>query len=232
VSTLPEPADGGRDAEVAEAVHRVRGRLVAACVAAGRPEREVTLIGVTKTFPVRDARRLLDAGVAELGESREQEGGPKAAALPSATWHFLGRLQANKAARVAGWADVLHTLDRAELVARLARTERPPAVLVQVNLDGDPARGGVPPADVVPLADAAAAAGLVVRGVMAVAPREAVPERAFEALARVSARLRASYDGATWISAGMSGDLEAAVAHGATHVRIGSALLGERPPPV
>lgn len=226
---------GDRRAEIAAALQRVLARIDAAAEVAGRRTREVVLVGVTKTYPLADAAVLADLGVNDLGESRVQEAAPKAAARPDLSWHFLGQLQRNKARDVGGFAALVHTFDRAELVAPLLRgAERadriPPPVLVQVSLDGDPARGGVLPADVPGLAAAAVEGGLTVAGVMAIAPLGADPAAAFGRLAEVAARLRGDLPDAKIISAGMSGDLEAAIASGATHVRVGTALLGRRPP--
>jgi hypothetical protein len=225
-----------RTGQIAASLAAVRERIAAAASAAGRDPGELTLVAVTKTFPVEDARRLVELGVTDLGEARDQEARVKAAELTGPRWHFIGRLQRNKAGSVAAYAAVVHTVDRPELVSALARgaerADRELDVLVQVSLDGDPDRGGAPAADVGALADAAAATGrLHVRGVMAIAPLGADPDPAFVELARVADRLRAAHPGATVLSAGMSGDLEAAVRHGATHLRIGTALLGGRPPP-
>jgi PLP dependent protein len=224
-----------RTAEIVANLAAVRERIGAAARAAGRDPGELTLVGVTKTFPVQDARRLLEAGVGDLGENRDQEARGKAAALPGARWHFLGQLQRNKAGSVASYADVVHSVDRAPLVRALAngaeRAGRELDVLIQVSLDGDPDRGGALPADVPGLAAAVAgSAGLRVAGVMAVAPLGADPDEAFGRLRAVAEALRQEHPGATAISAGMSADLEAAVRQGATHLRIGTALLGGRPP--
>ena len=197
----------------------------------------MTLVAVTKTFPVPDVRRLLALGVTDIGENRDQEARVKAAAVPEARWHFVGRLQRNKCRSVASYAALVHSVDRAELVTALdagvGRAGRAPLdVLIQVSVDADPGRGGTLPADVPRLAAAvAAAAGLRLTGVMAVAPFGADPLPAFAALAEVAADLRRDHPGATIVSAGMSGDLEAALRCGATHVRIGTALLGGRTPP-
>jgi len=214
---------------LAERLQQVRQQIVDAGGS------HVEILAVTKTFPLADVEHLAAAGQRAFAESRDQEGAAKAAARPDLRWHFVGRLQTNKARSVGGWAHVVQSFDRAELAAPLARGAaeagaEPPVVLVQVSLDGDPARGGVVPDGVRPLADAAASAGLTVGGVMAVAPLGADLAQAFGALQHVSAQLRATHPGAVWISAGMSGDLEAAVAAGATHVRVGTALLGGRPP--
>ena len=232
-----------RRGEIGAALARVRDRIAAACAAAGRDPEEITLIAVTKTYPAEDVASLVRLGVADLGESRDQEASAKVVATeqllgadaPRPRWHFVGRLQRRKCRSVAGYAAAVHSLDRPELVALLAdgvqRAGRGPLdVFVQVSLDGDPERGGVALDAVAPLADAVAAEGrLRLRGVMAVAPMAADPEVAFATLAGVAARLRRSHPAADAVSAGMSGDLEAAVRHGATHVRVGTALLGRRP---
>ena len=229
---------GDRAAEVAAGLDRVRRRIAAAETAAGRPAGDVVLVVVTKYFPASDVRLLADLGVAEVAENRHQEASAKSAELAGLglRWHFVGGLQSNKAAAVASYADVVHSVDRAKLVAGLSRgaTERGRDldVLVQVSLDppGAAGRSGADPSDVPALADALAEApGLRLRGAMAVAPLGEDPVPAFARLAEVAARLRADHPGATWLSAGMSGDLEAAVAAGATHVRVGSAVLGPRP---
>jgi pyridoxal phosphate enzyme (YggS family) len=233
-----------RTAEIAANLGGVRERIAAACRSAGRDPAEVTLVAVTKTFGVADARRLVSLGVGDLGENRDQEAAAKAAALaadPTAgpvRWHFVGRLQRNKSRSVAGYAALVHSVDRPELVEPLAagarRAGRPElAVLLQVSLDGDTSRGGAAVPDLAGLAAAVAATTpLRLAGVMAVAPQHADPDAAFEALAAAAEAVRADHPGATVVSAGMSGDLEAAIRHGATHVRIGTALLGGRTPPV
>jgi pyridoxal phosphate enzyme (YggS family) len=238
--TPAPPENDGRTAEIAANLRAVRDRIAAACDAARRDPAGITLIGVAKTFPAEDVRRLLALGVADVGENRDQEAGAKAAALAGlpVRWHFLGRLQRNKANSVAAYATVVHSVDRAEIAAALARgTHRagrgPLAVLIQVSLDGDAARGGAPAPAVPELAaEISATTDLRLAGVMAVAPREAEPGAAFARLAEIAADLRAAHPDAGVISAGMSGDLDAAITHGATHVRIGTALLGGRTPPV
>jgi pyridoxal phosphate enzyme (YggS family) len=238
--TRPGSANGAdaRTAEIAANLAALRSRIAAACAAVGRDPAAVTLVAVTKTFPVEDVRRLLGLGVLDVGENRDQEARPKAAAVPAARWHFVGRLQRNKCRSIAGYAVLVHSLDRAELVAALdagaRRAERDPLdVLVQVSLDGDPSRGGALPADVPKLAAAVAeAGGLRFAGLMAVAPFGAEPLPAFTRLAELAADLRRDHPTATIVSAGMSGDLEDALRCGATHVRIGTALLGGRTAPV
>ncbi len=218
----------------------MRGRIAAACAEADRLPEEVTLVVVTKFFPAADVRLLHEIGVRAVGESRHQEGVAKRAELSDLdlTWHFVGPLQSNKAAAVGGWADVVHSLDRAKLVAGLARgaQERQADldVLVQVSLDGPGRQGGnrrgVPPEQAADLAaHIAGSQRLRLAGVMGVAPPDADPAAAFALLARTWAHVRARTPSADWMSAGMSGDLEHAVAAGATHVRVGSAVLGNRP---
>jgi PLP dependent protein len=225
-----------RREELAANLSDVEARIGRACAAAGRVREEVTLVAVTKTWPASDAALLRDLGVGDLGENRDQEAASKAAEVTGVRWHFVGTLQSNKCRSVASYAHVVHAVDRAVLVQALSdgaqRAGRELTALVQVSLDGDPSRGGALVAEVPRLADElAAAAGLRLGGVMAVAPLDADPAEAFALLAGVAARVRASHPAATVVSAGMSGDLEEAVAAGATHLRVGSALLGPRPSP-
>jgi hypothetical protein len=220
------------------AVHR---RLERACEAAGRQPDELTLVVVTKNFPASDVLALHRLGVRDFGENRDQEAGPKFAEVRAAladehdlTLHFIGRLQSNKAGHVAAYADVVQSLDRAKLVAALDRgahaADRDLDVLLQVSLDGDTSRGGALPEDVPGLADAVASHGMLrLRGVMAVAPLGMEPSAAFARLRAVADDIRDRHAGATWVSAGMSGDLEEAVLSGATHLRVGTAILGSRP---
>lgn len=247
----------GRSEELRERLGAVRSRIDAACTAAGRDPHEVTLVAVTKFFPAADVEILAGLGVEHIGESRDQEAGEKVASLPASVRerlqvHFVGQLQRNKARRVAGYADVVHSVDRARLVPALdtgraqARSEGevdgPLGVLLQVDLgEGEQAgRGGVAPSDLDALADAVAGAEqLRLRGVMAIAPLgldEPGVRAAFDRLAALGERIRHTAgtgpeQQATWMSAGMSGDLEVAVAAGATHLRVGSAILGSRPDP-
>jgi PLP dependent protein len=246
VSRFPEVSRDPpeRRAELAANLTAVRARIAAACAAARRDPAELTLVAVTKTYPAADVLALVELGVRDIGENRDQEAAPKAARVAAAlsaparvTWHFIGQLQTNKAHSVARYAHVVHSVDRARLVRALGgaatAARRELTCLVQVSLDEDPARGGVPAAQ---LADVAAAIqaepGLRLGGVMAVAPLGADPAVAFAPLRELSATVRSVNASAAMISAGMSGDLDAAVANGATHLRIGTALLGNRRPPV
>lgn len=222
-----------RREELAANLADVERRISAACAAAGRSRDEVTLVAITKTWPASDAALLRDLGVTDLGENRDQEAAAKAREVTGVRWHFVGQLQTNKAASVARYADVVHAVDREHLVTALSagavRAERELDALVQVSLDGDPHRGGATPEHVPLVADLIAAAeGLRLAGVMAVAPLGVDPAAAFARLAQVAADLRAQHPQARAVSAGMSGDLEAAVAAGATLVRVGTAVLGPR----
>lgn len=231
-------ADGARRAELAARLAGVRARIAAACDAAGREVTEITMIAVTKTHPASDVRLLSELGLTDVGENRDQEAAAKAAdvarlGVTGLTWHFVGQLQTNKTASVVRYADVVHSVDRARLIRSLGtharRASRTITCLVQVNLDEDPARGGAPAAEVPGLADAIAAEpGLVLGGVMAVAPLGQPPDAAFGRLAELAAEVRSAHPAATMISAGMSADLEQAIAFGATHLRVGTALLGVR----
>ncbi|OAE01504.1 YggS family pyridoxal phosphate-dependent enzyme [Arthrobacter sp. OY3WO11] len=233
-----------RTAELAGRLEAVRRRIGVAAAAAGRAGRLPTLIVVTKFHPAEDIRRLAALGVTDVGENRDQEAAGKAEILADCglTWHFVGQLQTKKAKSVVRYASAVHSVDRPQLVDALAKAmqnERaatagraPLDCFIQVSLEDDAGahRGGAAPGDVLLLADRIAAAdGLRLAGVMAVAPLGAPPEPAFEKLAGVSARLVAHHPGASAISAGMSQDLEAAIAFGATHLRIGSDILGSRP---
>lgn len=237
---MPDASD--REIEVKENLRALRARIAAACDAAGRPAKDVTLIAITKTFPASDVRLLAALGITDVGENRDQEAAPKAAAcadlVPPLRWHFVGQLQVNKCASVIRYADVVHSVDRLRLVHALGTRARAAGrlvtCLIQVSLDpaaerDGTARGGAQPADVPLLASAIAAeGGLELGGVMAVAPVDEPPRPVFRRLAEVAQGVRAAYPGAMMISAGMTGDLDEAIAEGATHVRVGTALLGGR----
>jgi pyridoxal phosphate enzyme (YggS family) len=237
---MTSPYDEGRRAEIAANLDRVEARIAAACRAAERDRAEITLVAVTKTFPADDVGHLAALGVREVGENRAADAAEKVAAcreagLTDLTWHFVGQVQTNKAALVAGCCDVVHSVDRARLVTALDKgagaAGRRLRVLVQVDLADTDGRGGAAPADVPAIAAAVAdAEHLDLAGVMAVAPLDEDPGEAFGRLAEVAEALRREHPGAVVVSAGMSGDLEAAVARGATHLRVGTALLGSRPP--
>jgi uncharacterized pyridoxal phosphate-containing UPF0001 family protein len=255
-SSEPDPS-AERRSELEKNLAEVRSRIAVACAAAGRDPGEITLIAITKTRPPADVLLLHELGLTDFGENKDQEAAPKAAALAAALadagasprasagaarsqplrWHFVGQLQTNKASSVAGYADVVHSVDRVRLVRALGAAARKAGreltCLVQVDLDtpADPARGGVPPGQVREIAEAIEAEqNFILGGVMAIAPLGADPARAFAPLRPCSLAVRAVNPAAAIISAGMSGDLEAAIGNGATHVRIGTALLGARRP--
>jgi pyridoxal phosphate enzyme (YggS family) len=232
-----------RRRELSTSLGLVQERIGSACAAVGRSPGEVALIVVTKFFPASDIEVLCQLGVTDIGESRDQEASAKIAALPAEVRqglkiHFVGQVQSNKTASLASYVDAVHSIDREKLVRSLdqaaAAAGREVNALVQVSLREDPAdggRGGIPPDGVAELASRVAAAQhLRLRGLMAVAPLGVDPGKAFARLATVARTLRADHPEATWISAGMSADLESAVANGATHLRVGTAILGSRPP--
>ncbi|WP_327246900.1 YggS family pyridoxal phosphate-dependent enzyme [Streptomyces sp. NBC_01320] len=233
-----------RRTQLAENLAQVEERIASACIAAGRKREEVTLIVVTKTYPASDVRILHELGVRHVAENRDQDAAPKAAACAdlSLTWHFVGQLQTNKVRSVASYADVVQSVDRAKLVTALSvaavRDGRELGCLIQVALDAESgergARGGVAPDGIDELAAAVEAApGLRLDGLMTVAPLAGPyagrQRAAFDRLMEFSSRLRGNHPAANMVSAGMSADLEEAIAAGATHVRVGTAVLGVRP---
>ena len=196
---------------------------------AGRNPGEITTIVVTKFHPAALVRELADLGVSDFGESRHQEAQPKIAELAdlAATWHFIGQVQSKKARQVRSYVDVIHSVDRPSLVDALAGG--PLDVFIQVNLTDDPARGGAQPDDLASLAERVASTeGLKLRGLMAVAPLESEPRREFARVRALSERLRAAHPEASGLSMGMSGDFREAILEGATHLRIGTAITGNR----
>ncbi len=235
-----------RPRQLAANLAGLRARIEAAARASGRAGADITLVAVSKTFPASDIVALLDLGVSDFGENRDKDAAAKAAEIAdrapgrSLRWHFVGQLQRKKARSVASYADVVHSVDRVDLAEALgraaARAGRCVDALVQVNLEGrddfaagEEARGGVRPNDVVALAERVADTdGLRLAGVMALAPLGGDPDAAFARLAVLAEGVRGVAADAVAISAGMSADLEAAIRHGATHVRVGTALFGGR----
>ena len=213
----------------------VRAEIDAECHSRGRAADEVTLVVVTKFHPVEMVRELLAAGAKNFGESRHQDAVLKAEALAGAdlTWHFVGQIQSNKARAIAKYADVLHSLDRDSVVDALATAERRVSGFIELNLTDDPGRGGVTGADeLLRLADRIVQTDTIeLMGVMAVAPLGVEPSRAFERVETLSQILRQAHPNATSISAGMSADWKEALAAGATHLRIGTSITGNRPFP-
>ncbi|SPF00909.1 pyridoxal phosphate enzyme, YggS family [Streptomyces sp. MA5143a] len=233
-----------RKAQLAANLAKVEGRIAAACAAAGRGREEVTLIVVTKTYPASDVRILSELGVRHVAENKDQDAAPKAADcsdLPL-VWHFVGQLQTNKVRSVVRYADLVQSVDRSRLVTALSkeavRVGREVGCLIQVALDADEsgrgARGGVGPDGIAGLADLVAdSPGVRLDGLMTVAPLTGEyagrQREAFGRLMDLSTDLRRAHPAANMVSAGMSADLEEAVAAGATHVRVGTAVLGVRP---
>ncbi|WP_280436623.1 YggS family pyridoxal phosphate-dependent enzyme [Nocardia carnea] len=242
-SGRPEVGSGSRADVLGRRLTGLLARIDAACAAAGRDSGEVRLLPVTKYFPASDIAVLHRLGRHDFGENRPQEAAAKADELRDLRplrWHLIGRLQRNKARQVARWAYAVHSVDSERLATALetavaaaldaGERQEPLEVLIQVSLDADPARGGVEPAGVPALADRIAkSAELRLAGIMAIPPLSADPDAEFARLAEVHTRLRAAHPTATELSAGMSNDLERAIAHGSTCVRVGTALMGERP---
>ena len=218
---------------LADRLASVDAEIVDAARAAGRDPAELTRIVVTKFHPAELVRELAALGVHDVGENRHQEAAAKAAELVDLglNWHFVGQLQSNKAKAVRGYARAVHSVDRTSLADALAG-EIPLDVFLELNLTGDPARGGVDPALLDPLAEQVLSTrGLVLRGVMAVAPLGEDPRAAFARVRAASEALRRLAPDAAAISAGMSGDFREAIQEGATHLRIGTAITGKRPMP-
>lgn len=238
-----------RDAELERALTALKERLSAAARDAGRDAGEIELLPITKFFPATDVAILWRLGCRAFGESREQEASAKIAEFTDLTgtgdvrWHMVGQIQRNKAKAIAAWADTVHSVSSAKVAAALDRgathaieegtRTAPINVFVQISLDGDTSRGGVDLGDPGAIdelcAQVADAGGLRLAGLMAIPPLGADPDDAFAALAVEHGRVLRNHPEATALSAGMSGDLEAAVRHGSTCVRVGTALMGQRP---
>ncbi|MGG5172963.1 YggS family pyridoxal phosphate-dependent enzyme [Pseudarthrobacter sp. J1738] len=233
-----------RSVELRGNLTAVQKRISAAAAAAGREDGACELVVVTKFHTTQDIRRLAAMGVQDVGESRDQEAAPKSQELGELAlkWHFVGQIQTNKAKSVARYAHAVHSVDRLSLVTALSKgvvaeqeqNNRPDLqCFIQLNLDpsAEAGRGGASPEQLLELGAAVdAAVGLELYGVMAVAPLGSDPDAAFAQLAEHSRELRQQFPHARYISAGMSGDLEHAIRYGATHLRIGSDVLGPRPP--
>lgn len=225
-----------RREELAANLAEVEERIANACKAAGRDRSEVMLLAVTKTWPASDVELLYELGLRNFAENRDQEASAKVGQLrhlAGARWHMVGRLQRNKAKSVVEWADQVDSVDSVRLAEALARAAHAKGVkldvLLQVSIDGDTSRGGCAIPDVAELAGAITRSGdLILRGAMTVAPLTMKPSQAFEALASVVSGLRDDHPSVRSVSAGMSGDLEDAISHGSTCVRVGTALLGSR----
>ncbi|OAT67253.1 YggS family pyridoxal phosphate enzyme [Mycobacteroides immunogenum] len=233
-----------RTEELSAALTSVRERIRAAAAAVGRDPDEIQLLPITKFFSASDVEELYRLGCREFGESRDQEAAAKVAQLNQAghtdiRWHMVGNLQRNKAKSVANWAYSVHSVDNSRLLSALDSARRvgeksaPLQVYLQLSLDGDTVRGGVDIADVAEIdrlcAEVVASEHVELAGLMALPPREADPDQAFRRLQQEHERVRQRYPQARRLSAGMSNDLEAAIKYGSTCVRVGTALMGQRP---
>lgn len=227
-----------RLANIQSNLEKINSRIAQACSRSKRNISEITLIAVTKTYPASDVDLLKQLGIENVGENKDQEASGKISQVKEKfSWHFIGQLQSNKAKSVVTYAELVHSVDRLSLAKELQKSASAIAkkqkVLIQVDLDQsgpDPSRGGVWPADLAALAQfISQSENLELAGLMSVAPLGENPSEAFERLAQIRSDFLKNYPNAVILSAGMSEDLEAAIEHGATHLRIGSALLGERP---
>ncbi len=227
-----------RLADIQSNLEKINSRIAQACSRSKRNISEITLIAVTKTYPASDVDLLKQLGIENVGENKDQEASGKISQVKEKfSWHFIGQLQSNKAKSVVTYADLIHSVDRLSLAKELQKSASAIAkkqkVLIQVDLDQsgpDASRGGVWPADLAELAQfISQSENLGLAGLMSVAPLGENPSEAFQRLAQIRSDFLKNYPNAVTLSAGMSEDLEAAIEHGATHLRIGSALLGERP---
>ena len=221
-----------RAQEIAAALTSVEDRITKAAETAGRNRSELTLIAVTKTYPASDVQILADLGVSNFGENRSDEGLEKSAAI-AATWHFQGQVQGRKLKDIASWATYIHSIDSADHIRKLSRIcaemDRKISIFLQLSLDGAPDRGGVLADQLGQLADQVGAdPNLHLAGLMCVPPVEYGFDRAFGEIAKVHSAFKAGYPEAVGLSAGMSSDFEVAIAYGATHLRVGSEILGSR----
>jgi pyridoxal phosphate enzyme (YggS family) len=222
-----------RKAELSRSLADVQGRILEATSRASRKSEEVTLIAVTKTYPVSDVEILHELGVTDFGENRNAEGLEKSA-LVSAHWHFQGQIQSNKIAAISSWAQTVHSLDDLAHVAKFDRAvgeipDKRLNIFIQISLDGDSTRAGVRGDELIAMGQAISSAkNLDLVGLMVVPPVQAEPEKAFSEVAELAQRFRQDFPMAQSLSAGMSGDFEIAIAHGATHIRVGSQILGPR----
>lgn len=229
------PARDDQCVDVADRLAAVRRRITAAAGAAGRDPDDVLLVAVSKFQPLSAIRAAVAAGHTTFGENRAQELAAKLDdAPPQARWHFVGRLQRNKVKQVVGRVEMIHSVDRARLAEAIADQARrdhvEQRVLVQVDLAGEEGKGGCAPADLPALLERIAGLeGLRAVGLMTIPPLEADPAPMFARLADLRVRLAHAHPDLVELSMGMSADLEAAVAHGATIVRVGTAIFGARP---
>jgi pyridoxal phosphate enzyme (YggS family) len=222
-----------RTSEITANLNDVKAKIASAALKAGRDADEITLIVVTKTFPVSDLEILYSLGVREFGENRDQEAAEKVAQLPSdINWNFQGGIQSNKLKSIITWAGCIHSVDKLKYAQIISEqnTGKPKEIFIQVSLDQPPeSRGGVDPEKLIDLAsELTKLPGISLKGLMAVAPLDLPEEQAFLKLKEIQADFVAVFKDAKYLSAGMSGDYEMAISSGATHLRIGSSILGNR----
>ena len=222
-----------RTSEITANLNDVKAKIASAALKAGRDADEITLIVVTKTFPVSDLEILYSLGVREFGENRDQEAAEKVARLPSdINWNFQGGIQSNKLKSITTWAGCIHSVDKLKYAQIISEqnTGKPKEIFIQVSLDQPPeSRGGVDPKKLIDLAsEITKLPGISLKGLMAVAPLDLPEEQAFLKLKEIRANFVAAFKDAKYLSAGMSGDYEMAISYGATHLRIGSSILGNR----
>ena len=216
--------------EIAQNLREVRKRINRAAEIADRDPTEINLIVVTKTFPISDIEILRALGETNFGENRDQEAAPKVEVIP-ATWHFQGQIQSNKIKSISQWADVLHSISTAKEILKFAQSPRHHQVFLQVSLDSQIGRGGAAPGELPDLAELVNQTNnLELMGLMAVGPLGVDPEIAFADLAHINQGFHSQFPNAKYLSAGMSGDFEVAIKYGATHIRVGSSILGSRSP--
>ena len=218
-----------RRSEITSNLQVVRDEISKAVMGAGRSLDEITLIAVTKTFPASDVEILRDLGVTDFGENRDADAAPKAADV-AGTWHFQGQIQSNKLKSITSWAHVIHSLDEIRHFEMIEKSApHPLEIFCQVSLDGSAGRGGVSEQKLYELAQAIEkSATHTLQGLMAVAPLGVDPADAFSKLSAIHKAFMADFPKANKLSAGMSGDYKEAIAYGATHIRIGSSILGSR----
>ena len=235
--------DHERVREISCALLHVEERINKACQLAARSRNDVTLIAVTKTYPISDIQILQGLGITDFGENRDGEGMEKSSAVKSSVdaellakthWHYQGEIQSKKIGSISRWADTVHSLDDLTHIEKFDRAldllgGKSLGVFIQVSLDGNPTRSGLLPGDVLQACRAVTESShLQLMGVMTVPPLEFDPEKSFSRIAEISENVKKYFPRAGYISAGMSGDFEVAIAHGATHIRIGSQILGSR----
>jgi PLP dependent protein len=235
--------DQERVAEISLALLQVEERIYRACKLAARSRNDLTLIAVTKTYPISDVQILQGLGIKDFGENRDGEGIEKSSAIKESVkkhflaktyWHYQGEIQSKKIGSISRWADTVHSLDDLSHIEKFDRAlellgEKSLEVFIQVSLDGNPNRSGLKASAVLEACEVVAnSSHLNLMGVMTVPPVESDPEKSFAEIAEIAAKVRNAFPEARYLSAGMSGDFEVAIAYGATHIRIGSQILGSR----